>query len=49
MSRYSHALMVLALPCLILAPWVELEARFAVWAVGSATAICAALFHLSND
>ena len=49
MKRYSTTLMTLALPALILAPWVVPDARFLVWAAGSAAALVAALFYVIGD
>jgi hypothetical protein len=49
MTRYSHALAAIALPCLILAPFVAVELHMQVWAVGTGTALAAVIFRLAND
>lgn len=49
MTRYSHALAAIALPCLILAPFVTADHMMQVWAVGTGTALCAVIFRLAND
>jgi hypothetical protein len=49
MTRYSHALAAIALPCLILAPFVAVELHMQVWAIGAGAALCAVIFRLAND
>jgi hypothetical protein len=49
MTRYSHALAAIALPCLILAPFVAIDARLTVWALGTGAALGAVIFRLAND
>jgi hypothetical protein len=49
MQRYSHALAAIALPCLILAPFVAADVHMQVWAVGTGTALAAVIFRLAND
>jgi hypothetical protein len=49
MQRYSHALAAIALPCLILAPFVAIDVRMQVWAVGAGAALAAVIFRLAND
>ncbi len=49
MTRYSHVLMILALPLLILAPFVAADVRFIAWLVGAFASLAAIGFHLAND
>jgi hypothetical protein len=49
MTRYSYITMSLALPCLILAPFVAIDARLTVWAIGTGATLAAVVFRLAND
>lgn len=49
MTRYSHALAAIALPCLLAVPFVAVELHMQVWAIGASAALCAVIFRLAND
>ena len=49
MTRYSHALAAIALPCLLAVPFVAVELHMQVWAIGTGTALAAVIFRLAND
>ena len=49
MTRYSHALAAIALPCLILAPFGAIDARLTVWAIGTGAALGAVNCRLAKD
>jgi len=49
MTRYSHALAAIALPCLLAVPFVAAEHLMQVWAIGAGAALTAVIFRLAND
>jgi len=49
MTRYSYITMSLALPCLILAPFVADDVRMHIWAIGTGASLAAVVFRLAND